>query len=115
MGVFESGLNAIGGNLATTTGIKDYAFLQQMQLTACGSASGMSTFYGQPIVTPKRRRTMFENVKDYIGKHRDIIFTLGLVIIVDHFLFKGALRERIKGTIEGILSKAEGMIQQKDK
>jgi hypothetical protein len=63
---------------------------------------------------PQRRKTMLENVKGYIEKHKDIIFTLGLVILVDHFLFKGALRKRIKKTVEGVLSKAENMITHKE-
>lgn len=60
-----------------------------------------------PEPQPKRRKTMLENVKGYIEKHKDMIFTLGLVILVDHFLFKGALRERIKSTVEGALKKVE--------
>jgi hypothetical protein len=56
---------------------------------------------------PQRRKTMLENVKGYVEKHKDMLFTLGLVILVDHFLFKGALRERIKGTVEGALKKVE--------
>lgn len=53
------------------------------------------------------RNTMLQNVKGYVEKHKDMLFTLGLVILVDHFLFKGALRERIKSTVEGALKKVE--------
>ena len=65
----------------------------------------------KPEVKPQRRKTMLENVKGYVEKHKDILFTLGLVILVDHFLFKGALRSKIQGTLEGVLKKAENMIQ----
>lgn len=74
-----------------------------------GRAQAQSNYPTMPP-TPepsKRRNTMLQNVKGYIEKHKDILFTLGLVILVDHFLFKGALRERIKNTIEGALKKVE--------
>jgi len=86
--------------------------LAQMQSTPGQIYYTTSTF--SPVSEPpKRRKTMLENVKGYIEKHKDVIFTLGLVILVDHFLFKGALRERIKKTVEGVLSKAENLIDQK--
>jgi hypothetical protein len=63
---------------------------------------------GYILANPKtRRKTMLDNVKGYVEKHKDMLFTLGLVILVDHFLFKGALRERIKATVEGALKKVE--------
>lgn len=55
----------------------------------------------------KKEEKMLGKVKSYIDEHKNIIFTLGLVILVDHFLFKGALRERIKTSIEGVLTKVE--------
>jgi hypothetical protein len=59
--------------------------------------------------TPEKRKEkgMFGKVKEYIDEHKNIIFTLGLVILVDHFLFRGALKERIKNSIEGVLTKVE--------
>jgi hypothetical protein len=67
----------------------------------------------QPAVQ-KRRFNMMENVKGYVEKYKDMIFTLGLVILIDHFMFKGALRERIKTTIEGALKKVEDKFHKED-
>lgn len=61
-----------------------------------------------------RRNTMMENVKGYFEKHKDVILTLGIVILVDHFLFKGALRNRIQSTVEGCLSKVEKALHKED-
>lgn len=55
----------------------------------------------------KESKTMIQNVKNYVEKHRDIIFTVGFIFLVDHFMFKGALRDRLKGMIEGVISKVE--------
>jgi ribosomal protein L30/L7E len=91
---------------------------QSSSLGAFGSPAWGACSPPTPIVPPdflsaplkpnkKEEKGMFQNVKDYIGKHRDMLFTLGLIIVVDHFLFSGALRERIKGSIEGMLKKVE--------
>lgn len=46
-------------------------------------------------------------VKEYMNKHRDIIFTLVGAMLVDHFLLHGALRKRIQAVVEAILFKVE--------
>jgi hypothetical protein len=66
----------------------------------------------QPI--KKENKTMLSNVKAYVEKHKDIIFTLGLIILIDHFMFKGALRNRIQTSIEGVLKKVEDKFQKED-
>ncbi len=62
-----------------------------------------------PPQTPKKKeeKKMLGKIKEYVDEHKNIIFTLGLIILVDHFLFKGALKERIKTSIEGVLKKVE--------
>lgn len=57
-----------------------------------------------PIYSPTKGNVM-ESVKEYFNKHRDAIYTLGVVILLDHFLFGGAFREKIKSTVEGMLEK----------
>jgi hypothetical protein len=60
------------------------------------------------FATPKKEnKKMLDNVKGYIEKHKDILFTLGLIILIDHFMFNGALRTRIQSSIEGVLKTVE--------
>ena len=68
----------------------------------------------KPTTIKKENKKMLDNVKGYVEKHKDIIFTLGLIILVDHFLFKGALRSRVKDSIEGVLKNVENKIQALD-
>mgnify|MGYP001578597155 FL=1 len=85
-------------------------YQQQMNQQQYVASSGLSStlYYKEhPMVEQKRRKTMLGEVKEYIGKHKDVIFTLGLVILIDHFLFEGALRNRIKGTVEGVIKNLE--------
>lgn len=46
-------------------------------------------------------------VREYINKHRDILFTLTVALLVDHFVLNGALRSRIQRVIEAALGKME--------
>lgn len=57
------------------------------------------------------RRSMKENLKEYFNKHKDIIFTAGLIILVDHFLFKGALRTRMQDMVGKMITNAEHSIE----
>lgn len=55
---------------------------------------------------------VLQEVKNYMADNRDLVFTICLVAIADQFLFEGALRERIKKLIEGILTKTEAKVSQ---
>ena len=61
-----------------------------------------------PTVAPikKEDTSMMSHVKEYIGRHKDMIFTLGLILLVDHLFFKGAMRNKIQTTLEGLVHKA---------
>jgi hypothetical protein len=46
-------------------------------------------------------------VREYLNKHRDVIFTLGCALLVDHFILGGALRTRIQKVVEAALARVE--------
>ena len=50
---------------------------------------------------------MFKTAKEYFINHRDILMTIGLAMLVDHFFFNGAFAEKIKGLVNGLIHKAE--------
>lgn len=51
--------------------------------------------------------SMMKSFREYLNMHRDMIFTVALVFIADHYLLGGALKSRLQGLLEGILNKAE--------
>lgn len=55
---------------------------------------------------------MLSELKGYFQKHKDIIMTIGLALVVDNFVFGGAFREKIKTLIEKMLHGAEKKIEQ---
>jgi len=50
---------------------------------------------------------LFEDLRIYLKENRDMVYTIGLVLLVDHFVFEGAFRDRLKRLVEGFLTKAE--------
>ena len=44
-------------------------------------------------------------IKEYAEKHRDLLITIGVVLILDHFVFSGAFTEKLKKIVDGFLDK----------
>jgi len=57
--------------------------------------------------TKKETKTVIAQMREYIKEYRNVIFTVAFVALADHFLFKGALRDRLKDLVENLLKKAE--------
>ena len=64
-----------------------------------------------PIVTDiskltKTERTFnMDSFKAYLENHRDVFFTIGIVLVLDHFIFSGVFREKLKNIIDSLLDK----------
>ena len=53
--------------------------------------------------TEKTGGAKMEALKKYLDKNSDAFFTLAIVVVLDHFVLGGALREKIKNILESIL------------
>lgn len=51
--------------------------------------------------------SIYKDLKEFVREHRGIIFTVVFIALLDKYLFEGALRERLKGIVNGLLGKAE--------
>ena len=56
---------------------------------------------------------MIQSLKDYYKEHQDTVITIGLIVLLDHFLFGGALRQKIQDTVEKMLGHVEKRITDK--
>lgn len=63
-------------------------------------------------VIQSKGNTMLNDMKNYFGKNKDIFFTLGAVLILDYFLFGGAMRKKIQDVVEKMLNKATNQVDQ---
>lgn len=52
-------------------------------------------------------RSFMDSLKQYFKTHRDTIFTIIILVVVDHYLLGGAFRDRIKSLMENFLNKTE--------
>lgn len=51
----------------------------------------------------KKGRFGMESLKKYFENHQDSLITLAIIIVLDHFLFNGALRTKIQTSVEKLL------------
>jgi len=56
---------------------------------------------------------MFRDLRNFIKEHRGVFYTVALVAVADHFLLDGQFREKLKGIIAKLLSKAENALELK--
>lgn len=52
----------------------------------------------------EKEKSMF-GFKEYIQKHKDLVWTIVLAAILDHFLLKGVIRSKLVDIVEGFLAK----------
>lgn len=55
----------------------------------------------------KKKEGIMNSFRAYLDKHRDLIFTVALVFLVDHYFLGGAFKERLQKLLGGVLDKAE--------
>jgi hypothetical protein len=106
-----------GENLANVSSPISYDYLEALAIqqfqSSCGTSTCFTSESGNIYSKPKERKSMFKQVTDYVDNHIDVIVTLAFVILIDRFLFKGALKNRIQTAIEGVIKKVEDRIGEK--
>lgn len=55
------------------------------------------------------KENFMDGIKKYFEKNQDIVYTIGLVLLLDYFLFGGALRSKIQATVEQALNWRNGI------
>lgn len=53
---------------------------------------------------------MFGEFKDYVKEHRDLLFTILFVMLLDHFVFGGAFKDKLQGVVGGLIKKTENKL-----
>ena len=59
------------------------------------------------INLPKRGSNMLQDIRAYIKDNRQVLYTVAFIVALDHFVFNGAFRERLKGLVDGMLKRVE--------
>lgn len=59
------------------------------------------------VQTKKGDKSVLKEIREYLKTHRDLLFTFGLVLLLDQLVFKGAFRERLESIVKGMLGKVE--------
>lgn len=75
-------------------------------------ASLVQSQYTNSSLTPQepKKRGFMKALKEYIATHKDLLFTIALVLVIDRYVFNGVFREKIKGAVDKLLDKAHKQI-----
>lgn len=75
-------------------------YMNQSQFTVIPPSVGLTT------LTSKKKKEGI--MQEYFNKNKNIIITIAIAIMADHFFFKGKLREKLMKTIEDVIDSAKG-------
>lgn len=112
-----SGLENIMGQLGQAG--MSYQTQQLLQMQQYQNSCSSAIYPGQVIkpdfknANQKPKRSIMKLFKDYLEAHRDAIFTLLLILLADHYVFKGAFSETIKAAFSKLLAQAHKKIDEK--
>ena len=72
---------------------------------------GQYGLHTHEIKTKQKEEAKVENgpwkwFSNYVEKHKDMIFTVALILLADHYLFAGKFRAKIEDMVESWISKA---------
>lgn len=68
--------------------------------------------YFEPYQNNKGELKM-ETLKQYFRKHSDTFITLGIIILIDEYLFGGSLRSKIQGLLDRLLNNTAKKLEAK--
>lgn len=112
--VLGSACGGVGSATAgyyTAGGLMSYSHYQQ-QLAQQGAPMQALDKVNQK--NQKKKGNIMSGLKEYFEKNKDLIYSIGLIVLVDHFIFKGAFREKIKAMVETFCTKTHAMIEAKN-
>lgn len=71
------------------------------------SQSNLNSTTTQSSTAPNPMKSVITDLKAFISEHRSMLYTIALILLVDHFFLGGQLTQRIKAIIEKLLGKVE--------
>lgn len=91
-----------GDSIRINTGANIYWWISQKCITPINYASTTVK-----MDNSSQGGNMLQTVKDYLKDHKQILMTIAVVLVVDHLVFGGAFREKVKSLVDGLLNKAQ--------
>lgn len=96
-----------------------------MQVGNIGSIVHYDSRAGTSIPVPelpitsanKEKKSMFSfygDLKTYIRKHGDILFTILFIVLLDKWLFQGTFKKSLEGLVEKLLGRAHKELDKTD-
>ena len=107
-------LSGLLGDVNNSAYYQQLAQQQQQQSVSAWEKAYLGIAFQQiPSVTQPTKKgetTMFQTFKEYVSKHKDVFYTIAVILLADHFLFKGAFKDKITKIVNNALDKAESKL-----
>lgn len=55
-------------------------------------------------------KEIITDIREFIKENRNIVYWIIVVLLLDHFVFEGKFRKKVKSVVEGCLNKVEKQI-----
>jgi hypothetical protein len=103
------------GNIINASGLNSIVDkLNAMSLTVDGNGHFKGTVTADKFII-KGEKSMIKSFKEYVAEHKQIIFTLGFVLLLDHLLLQGALKSKVQDVLNSILDRTKEALKPADK
>jgi hypothetical protein len=53
-----------------------------------------------------------QDLKKFIREHKSTIYIIAMLLIVDHFMFNGAMKEKLKSLVQNLVGKVEAKLNE---
>lgn len=83
--------------------IRRNSFAEEVRLEEVYPSSEDSKTTLLKLCNPLKEEKQMNGLKKFFEKHQDTLYMIAIVVLVDHFFLKGALRARIEKTLTGLL------------
>lgn len=78
-----------------------------------GNIVSKGTISADKFITTNKEKSMIKSFKEYVSEHKQIIFTLGFVLLLDHLLLQGALKSKVQDVLNSILDRTKDALKPK--
>lgn len=65
------------------------------------------------IIIKKESLSMFKSFREWVCNHRDLFFTVAVVLVVDRLVFKGQLQSKVQEILEKVLTRVSNQLENK--
>lgn len=113
--ISHKGMHTEVGRKAFPLGVEVHAFVNSNDALYILGIDGQSYLCTEirnnfKEVKENKMGEVFSDVKAYVKDNKNVIYTIALVVLLDHFFLEGKLRSKVQDLLDTMLNKAKKQI-----